>query len=138
MKAFITVNNKGCLKDKLVLFGARHNTIMTNFGNRSSIELISVEFDDDYKQKVGIDLDLPTPPHSWGQFIGLLMDFVKYDLRVISVNNKPIGKDVTRHKNVGLQLFTETHNEFDPYLYQYEHELKQVGFNTIIVEFIKL
>lgn len=138
MKAFITVNNKGNVGNKLVLFGARHQTIMTNFGNPSNIELVDVQIDDDYKQKVGIDLDLPTPPHSWGKFIGLLMDFVKYDLRVISVDGKPIGKDVTRHTQNGLAMSTQTHNEFDPYLYQYDYELQQVGLQTITVEFIKL
>lgn len=139
MNATITVNNKGQIGTKLILFGARHNLLLSNYGNLSCIELVKVEFDEWYEEEIGLDdTNFANPELAWRGFHSLLMDLIHYDFRVISLNGKPLKYKIKGSNPIEYKTLTTSDNLLDPYLYEYEYELQKSGENIIIVEFINV
>ena len=133
MKITITVNNKFDYKDELVLFGARYNYMTANFGNKTSIELKSLEFDKDYKKEIGIDDAIEgyesVYGDGWWRFHAFIMDCVKYDFEILSING-----NIPEVKFNGVDKKTTRY--LDPYLQTYKMEITS-GISKIEIELRK-
>ena len=127
MQVSITVKNKLTL-NKLVLFGARHNYLSINHGNNVAIEITNVEFDDEYKKFVGLT-DYSGKP-DWTNYVCFIMDTIKYNFRIISMNGDSLKREI---KNTSPVEY-ETIDELDPYMNSYEYELTSIGEHRITVE----
>jgi len=131
MKVIITVNNK-LDKNFIKLFGARHNYLMSNFGNNNSIEFINVECDDNYEKNIcGFD------SVGYAKVSSLLHDFIKYDLRVISINGEPLKRKIKGIDTIDVIEY-EIIEELNPYLNEYVYDLNQIGEHKIEIELKKL
>lgn len=137
MRAFITVYNRGNIGNKAILFGSRHNLMLCNYGNSSTIDFEKVEFDEWYKEEIGLD-DEKFSNTEWRGMHSFLMDLVHYDFRVISLDGKPLKYKVKGSNPIEYKPLTSDDNYLDPYLYEYEHELRHSAMNTIVVELIKV
>ncbi len=129
MKVLITVLNRGRKGDKLILFGARHNYISINLGNNITVDIVEAIIDYDYKTQTGLIYSNPKPSNK-NKYMPFLMDCIKYDFRVISIN-----------RNKLIRLVPDSNPKeykqgvINPYCEEYEYEMT-AGVNTIEIELI--
>lgn len=117
MKLIITVNNKSD-KAWLKLFGARHNYIQANFGNNHNIEIKNVECDENYEKNIGGFKDI-----EWAKYSSMLHDFVKHDIRVLSINGEPLKREIKGSNPIEYEII----EELNPYSQEYIYELNKNG-----------
>lgn len=123
MKLIITVNNKSD-RAWLKLFGARHNYLMVNFGNNSNIEIKNVECDDNYEKNIGGFESI-----EYAKYGSMLHDFVKYNLRVISINGEPLKREIKGSNPIEYEII----EELNPYSQEYIYELNKNGKHKLEV-----
>lgn len=127
MKATITIINGHNSPIKVMLFGARHNTLRVNWGNDTWIGFKCVEYDDDYKTLVG---DSSFIDDSYAAF---LMDLVKNNFVVQRINGEQLKK-VKKDSPVGtIEYEPIPFNTFNPYYHDYFYEIP-TGTSKIEIE----
>lgn len=130
MKVTITVFNKYNQTSPLILFGARYNYLKANYGNNSAIEFNKLEADEEYKNTIG-----DFPDDSYGNMSAFIMDCIKHNLRITSINGRPLKKNL-KVNGVTFEVTQEEKeiDELDPYSEQYE-TLAFGGENKFEIEF---
>ena len=129
MKVTLTVDNTNIgISKELILFGARENYLRPNWGNNRCINIIKVEFDEYYKREIGINTGIEETEEVF--YTVLLMDCVKYNFEVVSVNGKvPVFKIKNSDKTLTRPI--------NPYLETYKMDVPS-GENKIVIELKKL
>jgi hypothetical protein len=131
MKVTITLKNKTEyeLEYPFILFGARNNYISCNYGNRIGKEILKIEFDDEYKEYIGVSNETNKPDNIY--YSAFLMDLTKYNFLVVSVN----GKLERRFSDNGKSVYKDI-SPFNPYSNIYEYYSSSFE-EKIVIELIK-
>lgn len=118
IKVFLKIKNTNRgEKNKVILFEARYNYSRVNFGNNQSIT-IETYFNDEYIKQIGIG-NVENVEYNWNNTSAFLMDCIKYNLKVVSINGEFLEKEI------------------NPYSEKYEFEIPS-GERIIEVELKKL
>lgn len=120
MKIKITVDSN--YNSKVKLFGAKFAYIMVNFGNEVGINISKIEGDDEYKQKIG-DYVNPFSEKSYTYFSAFLLDCIKYNFIITSINGEPL-KRLVKSKKIGEYDTYEIIEELNPYSDMYVADVK--------------
>lgn len=121
MKITFKIKSRG--SQRLLLFGARFNYILVNYGNNTSISFEDVEVCDEYKNLIG-----DFPKEAYNKVHCILMDCLKHDLIIDSINGLA--------PEMPIKETSPTEYEQRPFnAYNEACEVKvNDGFNTIEVE----